>query len=243
MDEITVYNQQEMDAVPDNYNGKIIIEGKDVVVVGYRIVELYGESTAMLYDNASAKLHDNATAYLHDNATAELYDNTTAKLYGNSQVLDKSDSHRIKLHGNSRVVYLPQNINEYLDYYGIKHTKNMVTLYKAVRKTDDGKYVSNHNATFEYVIGKYKTEKCDTDITQACSCGIHIAPLDWVLRYGEEWDDLAILEVETNIDDIILPENTNGKVRTSKVKVIREVPLEECGILGKMIVRKQRKES
>jgi hypothetical protein len=273
MDEIIIHNQREMDAVPIDYTGRIIIEGENIAVKRNRVVKLRGKSTAYLYDNAIAELYDNASAYLfnasrvllydksnaylHDNAraylysnafaelynntiaelydktnvrlhnmsiaylrdksnaylynnaiaylcnntkaylqdntkaylndaaTAELYGNatavmydiTTAELYGNSQVVDESESHNITLHGNARVVYLPRNIDEYLDYFGIKHTKDMATLYKAVRKTDDGKYVSNHNATFEYPIGKYKTEECNTDATQSCSCGIHIAPL------------------------------------------------------------------
>ena len=31
----------------------------------------------------------------------------------------------------------------------------------------------------------------------------------------------------------------NGKVRTSEAKVIREVPLEECGLFGKILARRR----
>lgn len=38
-----------------------------------------------------------------------------------------------------------------------------------------------------------------------------------------------------------MPTNTDGKVRTSKVKVLREVPLEECGVFGKIIAKRLNK--
>lgn len=49
------------------------------------------------------------------------------------------------------------------------------------------------------------------------------------------------IEFGTKIEDIVLPENSNGKVRTSKVKVIREVPLEECGAYGKILLKRRLK--
>ena len=80
---------------------------------------------------------------------------------------------------------------------------------------------------------------CDADTTEDCGRGLHISHLDWALRFGRDWSNLAILEVETNIDDIVKPDNTDGKVRTSKLKVIREVPLEECGVYGKILARRK----
>lgn len=44
---------------------------------------------------------------------------------------------------------------------------------------------------------------------------------------------------ENKIKDIVLPTNTNGKVRTSEVKVLREVPLEECGVFGKILAKRR----
>lgn len=62
------------------------------------------------------------------------------------------------------------------------------------------------------------------------------------MDYGKNWRDLAILEVESDVSGIVVPLNGSGKVRTDKVLVIREVPLEECGLLGKIIAKKQRAE-
>lgn len=67
-----------------------------------------------------------------------------------------------------------------------------------------------------------------------------MAHLVWCLNYGGNWNDLAIIEVETEIAGIILPTDNPGKVRTKKVKVLREVPLEECGVYGKMLARRRK---
>lgn len=56
----------------------------------------------------------------------------------------------------------------------------------------------------------------------------------------KDYKNLSDLEVETKISDIVVPLETDGKVRTSAVKVIREVPLEECGPSGKFIAARMR---
>ena len=128
-----------------------------------------------------------------------------------------------------------------VDFYDIKHTKKKAIFYKAVRKNGD-KYCSDYDSSFRYFVGKISKENCDPDVSIVCSNGIHIAYLDWALRFGASWDDLAILEVETDIDKIIMPTNTDGKVRTSQIKVLREVPLEECGVYGKILAKRRNKE-
>ncbi len=134
---------------------------------------------------------------------------------------------------------MPENIEDFMNFYEIKHTKTKATFYKAVNKYEDGSYHSNWDNDFIYEIGKKKKEKCDPDINEDCSFGIHISYLNWALDYARNWDNLAILEVETKISDIVLPKNTDGKVRTSEVKVIREVPLEECGLYGKILAKRR----
>ena len=57
-----------------------------------------------------------------------------------------------------------------------------------------------------------------------------MAHMAWVLDYGRDWPDLAILEVEAALDGVVVPKGGSGKVRAPALKVIREVPLEECGI-------------
>ena len=135
---------------------------------------------------------------------------------------------------------MPKNIFEFMDFYGIKHTKTKATFYKAVNKYSDGTYHSNYKSEFIYEVGKYASEECDKDTGEECGQGLHVSHLDWALNFGCNWSDLAILEVETKIDDIVLPEKSNGKVRTSKLKVLREVPLEECCLYGKVLARRRR---
>lgn len=79
-----------------------------------------------------------------------------------------------------------------------------------------------------------------TNINKDCSFGIHISHLNWALNYGANWNDLAILEVETDIDKIVLPKNSDGKARTSEIKVLREIPIEECGLYGEILAKRKK---
>ena len=46
-------------------------------------------------------------------------------------------------------------------------------------------------------------------------------------NFGRVWENLAILEVEVNPKDIIVSRDCDGKVRASKVKVLRELDKSE----------------
>jgi hypothetical protein len=131
---------------------------------------------------------------------------------------------------------MPKTIHEFMDFYGVKHDKKTAVFYKAVHK-DGERYLSDHQSGFTYRIGEKAKETCDPDVNQGCSFGIHIAHLDWALDFGKNWKDLAILEVETDIKDIVMPKGTDGKVRTCECTVLREVPLSECGVFGKILAK------
>jgi hypothetical protein len=183
---------------------------------------------------------------------------------GNAQIVDcqyrQLPNARIEVTGNARIVYNPKTIHEYLDFFGIKHDKKTAVLYKAVHKILDEtaelyadqqmldgisqyKYCSDRDADFQYCIGETIRENCNPDTNEDCSYGIYIAHLAWALDFGNGWSDLAILEVEADIDKIVLPKCGNGKVRTSEVKVLREIPLEECGVYGKILARRREQNS
>ncbi len=162
--------------------------------------------------------------------------------WGNVQVVDCLQGAKIKISGNARIVYNPKSLHEFMDFYGIKHTKTKATFYKAVHKSDD-KYIADYDRNFVYSIGKFvKVEDLDRDAEEDCGRGIHISTQNFALSFGQDWKDLAIIEVEAKIDEIVLPKNSNGKVRTSKVKVLREVPLEECGLYGKILAKRRLKQ-
>ena len=131
---------------------------------------------------------------------------------------------------------MPKSIIEFLDFYGFKHTKTKAIMYKAVHKKEN-RYCADYT-TFYYDIGKTYTGDCDKDTNKGCGVGLHMATLPWVLDFGKTFNDLAILEVETKISDIVLPINSDGKVRTSRLKVLREIPLEECGLYGKILAKR-----
>ena len=99
-----------------------------------------------------------------------------------------------------------------------------------------------HTQNFEYIIGEEKTNEIDTDVNNFCSFGIHLSHKDWAVKFGSEWSDLAILELRVLIKDIlpmavppsvvprsgsseevVIPTECDGKVRTSKAFVVREL--------------------
>lgn len=130
-----------------------------------------------------------------------------------------------------------------MEYYGIRYYDKTAIFYKAVHRIEYSfskcRYVSDYDNGFEYFIGRFISDKCDPNIFNECSNGIHISNINFALHFGEEWDDIAILELQTKIDDIIIPRESNGQVRTSNVKVLREVPLEECGTFGKILAKRR----
>ena len=183
---------------------------------------------------------DNSFVEAWGNSSVEAKGNSSVVAQGNTQIVDCLRGGKIQIAGNARIVHNPKNIHEFMDFYGIKHTKKKAIFYKAVHKKSDGKYHSDYDTSFKYKIGNAISElNINGDVNESCGEGIHISHLNWALNYGSNWKDLAILEVETKIEDIVDPINTDGKVRTSEVKVLREVPLEECGIYGKIIAKRR----
>lgn len=116
---------------------------------------------------------------------------------GNTQVVNcQPTDARIEITGNARIVYNPKTIKEYMSFYDIKHDKKTGRFFKAVRRWDDGTYHSDHDSNFCYVVGKTVTERCDPDVKEDCSYGIHMSHLAWALGYGDNWKNIAILELE-----------------------------------------------
>jgi len=286
MKQIEVYSQAELDAIPDDCDGQIIVkfgtaadpaiinrrweysveayDGASVVASGSASVEAYdsasvvaygsasveasGSASVVAYDgasvvaygSASVRAYGSASVVAYDGASVRAYGSASVEAYGNVQILDRTDTHKLTTRGNARIVYLPRNGAEYADYYALDVSDDgaAVRLYKAVHKRD-GRYWADLT-DFEYIIGSGAVaDGLDTNPKENCGQGIHMSYLDWALRYGENWPDLAILELEANVDGLIVPTNGSGKVRAASAKVIREVPLEECGVLGKILMRRR----
>lgn len=119
-----------------------------------------------------------------------------------------------------------------------EYQSNIVaTYYKAVRKKK-GKYISNFDDKTEYRIGEEISVETDMDSDKKATKGLHIASLEFAKRFGDNWDDVAILEVQVNIHDVIVPDALD-QVRASKLKVVREVPLSELGEFGRRHLKKR----
>lgn len=224
------------------------------------LVRTFGDSSVIAYDDSLIRAHDNSSVIARDNSLVtaldnslvEAYDinlviacdNSSVEAYGNTQVL-KKDNHRnhINVFGNARIVYTPKNIIDFMEYHNINYDNDAAIFYKAVHKkitTNNVKYFSNFDSNFTYEVGKNKrVDFCDQNSKRECAAGINISTKYFALMFGADWNDLAILEVKAKIEDIILPDYSNGKVRVPEVEVIREVPLEECGLLGEMFLRRK----
>ena len=214
-------------------------ESSHVVARESSHVEAWGNSSVEARGNSSVVAWESSHVVARESSHVEARESSHVVASGNSQITNFQPTEaRIQLSGNSRIVYNPKTIEEYVSFYGIKHDKKTGHFFKAVRRSEDGTLYSDYNASFRYVVGETAREVCDPDVTEECSYGIHISHLDWALGFGSDWSNLAIIEVETDLDKVVVPIAGNGKVRTSEVKVLREVPLEECGIYGKMLARR-----
>ena len=253
MKEIIVKSQAELDALPIDFDGRIVIKfgtpySRAVVNRSFKYsvvasenssVVARGNSSVEAWDNSSVEAWDNSSVEAWENSSVEARENSSVEARGNTQVVDCTTKHEITTSGNARIVYNPKNITEYLDHYGIQQSDGKVKLYKAVHKRN-GLYVSDKWSNFKYVIGNTAiADHLDTDPNVDCCHGIHIAYKEWALDFGKDWRDLAILEVEADVSSIVVPINGSGKVRTDKVLVLREVPMEECGLLGKILAKKR----
>ena len=205
-------------------------------------VVAWENSSVVASGNSSVEASGNSSVVARENSSVEARGNSSVEASGNTQVVDCTCEHNISVSGNARIVYNPRNITEYLSHYGIPQSDGNVKLYKAVHKRD-GRYFSDKRDDFEYTIGETAiADGLTADEIVDCGKGIHIAYKEWAVDFGKDWRDLAILEVEADAANIVVPLNGSGKVRTDKVLVLREVPLEECGLLGKILAKKRRAE-
>ena len=242
--EIVVYKQDELDAVPVDWHGRIIIRfgtpSKRAVVskkYSNSSVEARGNSSVVALGNSSVVARGNSSVEARGNSSVVAWDNSSVVAWGFSQACVYSG--KAENHEKARLIYPTKSINDFMVYHSIRHTKTKSVWYKAVHK-QGGKYVSDHDKTFVYKIGEVAQADVCTDAGTDCASGLHIASLHWTLDFGREWKDLAILEVEVKTDDIILLKYSTGKVRVGRLKVLREIPLEECGLFGKMMARQRK---
>jgi hypothetical protein len=240
MNEIMCTTQAELDAVSADYNGRVII--KFGTPSNRAVVKRPFIYPVVARGNSSVEARGNSSVEARGNSSVVAWENSSVVARGNSQIVDAVRNNNIEISGNARIVYNPTNIEEYIDFHGLDATDATVKLYKAVHFYN-GAYRADYWGSFIYNIGAIVTPHngFDEDALHSCGAGIHLAHKAWALAYGASWNDVAILEIECEKADVLVPLRSEGKVRARKAKVLREVPLEECGLQGKMIAKRRAK--
>ena len=107
-------------------------------------------------------------------------------------------------------------VEGYKKFYPFDVIDGYAILYKSVHKTKEGKFVSDKDRNFEYVVGETKQHECDPSTEQSCTVGLHVGHKMWAMRFGHTWPDMALLEVKVPIAKIVVAKDCDGKVRTSE---------------------------
>ena len=213
-------------------------DNSSVVAWDNSSVEAWGNSSVVAWDNSSVEAWGNSSVEAWDNSSVEARGNSSVEARGNSQIVDVERRGNVKTSGNARVVYNPNSITVWADGNDIPIIDGKIKLYKAVHKRNTV-YVSDWDRDFFYEIGEMAVANGFTaDPEEDCGQGIHMATVSWACAYAQSWDDIALLELEADAAEIVVPLYETGKVRAPKAKVLREVPLEEAGLLGKMIAKR-----
>ena len=228
-------------------NSSVVAWGNSSVVAwGNSSVVAWGNSSVVARDNSSVVARDNSSVVARGNSSVEAWGNSSVVARGNSSVVARDNSQivdverrgNVKTSGNARVVYNPNSITVWADGNDIPIIDGKIKLYKAVHKRNTV-YVSDWDRDFFYEIGEMAVANGFTaDPEEDCGQGIHMATVSWACAYAQSWDDIALLELEADAAEIVVPLYETGKVRAPKAKVLREVPLEEAGLLGKMIAKR-----
>ena len=253
-DILQINNQKEFDAIPDDYKGRIEIVGRlerivrsfddaYIVVSGNAVIESCSGNAVIKY------CYDNAVIEsCYDNAVIKSCSgNAVINAFGLASILSAMGSVIITTHGINIVRYFDDEKNLKLklskkttviklkkqkptaklfcEEYPVETKGKNAILYKAVHKID-GRYFSDRVNSFEYIIGETKEHALGEE-KESCGAGLHVAHLRWAVLFGKYWEDEAILECSVPLSKIFVGNDCDGKVRTSELKVLREVPKSE----------------
>lgn len=252
-------------SIIDAWDGSVVVARENSIVVARENsgIEAWGNSSVVAREDSHVVARENSRVEAWENSNVEAWENSSIVAFGNSHIEawgrnrvvayenssvetwgnaknNDSKGAEVKICGNARIIYRPTTIMQFIDFYGIRHTKTKAVFYMAVH-LKNGKYVSDHDNSVEYTIGAQKPAECDCNTPQDDRHRISISHLHWALHFGGDWQDIAILEVETDISNIEMPKHTDGKVWSSEIKVLREFPLEECGFYGKILSQRRKR--
>ena len=226
-------------------------DNSSVVACDNSSVKAWENSSVVAWANSSVKAWENSyvvaygdsTVVARGNSSVEAWGNSTVDLNGYAQVRICSDDVNYTTSGYARVILPFDGIDSYINYFSIKEkSKDKIILYKAVRKDDYGVLTSYWDSEFKYEIGKTAHQaNIDTDTDEACGVGLHVSTADFVLRNYANRECSVIIECEVPKDKTVVYRFSDGKIRTSELRVLREVPLEELGVYDKIVAKKRKK--
>lgn len=77
---------------------------------------------------------------------------------------------------------------------------------------------------WKIIEGGFIEETCNPDITTECGCGISVATPNWISVHGCCSDDVWLVQIPIEVlPYTIVPINYDGKIRTPKVKIIKNL--------------------
>lgn len=249
-DRCKVWANDKSMVVAYGYSDILANDNSLIISMGNSKVAAYGECMIEAYQESIIRAFEAKTIKAYDCSKIDItYDNDNInkiEAYDNSKVhLSNSCYKNIFLYGKAKIINEYQNIYDFMNTYNISYDNANAIFYKAVHKKCEKEriiYFSHYDQDFIYKIGyKKHVDFFDWDVEHDCGTGIHISDKRYAIHYGYSWDDLAILEVKVKIENILLPNCSDGKVRVPEVEVVREVPLEECGLIGLSISRRNKK--
>ena len=239
---VKIKTQAQYDKIKSNFSGSIEIiggseydrikvnrnfENAEQSICEQAYADICGSSTVKnIYDSAKLLLVSGLASVLMITGNASV---TTAGFNIVRTYTDETKT-SLKLSKNTTLIKLDRSITQPTTFDGFKQMYPTVVkgtktiMYKAVHKDGD-KYFSDYDKSFTYEIGKKITGIVKGK--ESCNQGLHISYKWWAIRFGSGWDNMALLECEVAIKNIVVSSDTDGKVRTSELKVIREVPESE----------------
>ena len=147
----------------------------------------------------------------------------TAQISGNAQVYGNA-----RVSGNARVkrhLFIGKwdALKEYFTLSELEMDDKFYYAYKTVGLDYENSIVTQYGK-IKYEVGKsYKEEKVDTNTKNNCGAGLNVGTLMWCLTNNQ--GRILLVQISKKDNQIIVPDESDGKFRVSKLKVIREIKL------------------
>ena len=249
--EVEVKSQQELNDVCTKGDIAVVREGA-YEVYGSSQVRAYDSSQVRAYDSSQVRACDSSQVRAYGSSQVRAYDSSQVTAYGSSQVtaygssqVTACDSSQVraskqvavtimgnpKVTGGVQIKYKgPTTAKQWLDNYGVKSVKGVVTLYKIVR--DDFK--SQHGTS--YAPGTTaKADDWDNGVAE-CGGGLHFCP-DPALCVQFDSMGTKFVACPVKVSEIVVHKNPQHPTKIKAPRVC--APTWEVDIFGKPVKAKE----